>query len=296
MPLHRRPAPARLLILLLFALAFSLPASAVDSRPQPTGLYAATRAELASLPLTVRSEERGELLTAEVEGRLAIPFAEAAALGDPAAWCDFLPLTLNVKSCTWSQDAEGVVLSIYAGRKTFQPPEAATRLDYHIRVEESSPQRLRILLEAAEGPLGIRDSRIELAAAPAGAGTALRLVSSYKSSLRSRLATDTYLSTLGREKVGFSAAGEGPRLVRGVKGMIERNAMRYYLALQAYLDTRALPEAQRFEARLRAWFGLSERYRRQLHEVEEGEYLAAKRRERQEQARLQERFFRDARR
>lgn len=293
MPHPPHPVPARLLLLLLsLTLTFSTPAAAVEPCPQVPELHAGARAELANLPLSVRSEERGALLTAEVEGRLELPFTEvAAALADPAAWCDFIPLTLNVKTCTWRKEAQGTVLAIYAGRKAYQPPEAATRIDYRFTVQEASAQRLSILLEAPQGPLGIRDSRILLTAAPEGAGTALHLTSSSRSSLRSRLATDGYLATLGREKVGFSVTGrgaEGPRFVGGVRGMIERNAMRYYLALQAYLDTRQLPEQGRFEARLLRWFSLSERYRRQLHEVEEEEYLAAKRRERRDQVRLQE--------
>lgn len=212
-------------------------------------------------------------------------------MADPAAWCDFLPLTLNVKSCPWSTAPQGPLLTIYAGRKAYQPTGATTRMDYHFRVQEDSAQQLRLLLEAPAGPLGNRDSRLLLTAVPAPGGTTLRLVSSSRSSLRSRLATDTYLATLGREKIGFSATGGGPRgphYVRGVRGMIERNAMRYYLALQAYLDTRPLPESERFEARLLRWFQLTEGYRQQLHEMEQGEYLRAKRRERQDQARLQQ--------
>lgn len=291
MPHPLRPATNQLLLFLFLTLTLVSPAAA-GPRSQASELRAGARAELAELPLAVSSEERGNLLTAEVESRLDLPFAEvAAALTDPAAWCDFIPLTLNVKSCTWRREAQGTVLSIYAGRKAYQSPEAATRIDYRFTVQEASAQSMRILLESAEGPLGIRDSRILLSAAPAGEGTALRMTSSSRSSLRSRLATDGYLATLGREKVGFSVTdrgAEGPRFVGGVRGMIERNSMRYYLALQAYLDTRQLPEQERFESRLLRWFSLSERYRRQLHEVEEGEYLSAKRRERRDQVRLQE--------
>ncbi len=279
---------------MLLALCLCLPpfqGVALDLRPPSAPLTAGSRAELPDLPLAVRSEERGDLLAAEVEGRLEFPFAEvAAALADPAAWCDFLPLTLNVKSCTWSDGPEGPQLSIYAGRKTYQPTEATTRMDYRFRVQEPAVRQLRILLEAPAGPLGIRDSQIQLTVVEVEGGTALRLVSSSRSSLRSRVATDTYLATLGREKVGFSVTGDGPRgpqFVRGVRGMIERNVVRYYLALQSYLDTRKLPEPERFETRLLRWFSLTEVFRQQLHEMDQGEYLRAKRRERQDQARLQ---------
>jgi len=42
---------------------------------------------------------------------------------------------------------------------------------------------------------------------------------------------------VGSDKVGFSIVGQGadgqPTLVGGVRGMLERNTMRYYLAVDA---------------------------------------------------------------
>jgi hypothetical protein len=61
--------------------------------------------------------------------------------------------------------------------------------------------------------------------------------------------------------------------------MVERNAMRYYLAVVAYLGTLSLPSHERFEKRLADWFTFTERHTRQLHELEWTEYLAVKRRE-----------------
>jgi hypothetical protein len=90
-----------------------------------------------------------------------------------------------------------------------------------------------------------------------------------------------YLATIGRDKVGFSIVGSRadgqPIYVRGTRGVIERNTMRYYVAIEAYLGTLALPPAQQFERRLAAWFAGIERYPAQLHELERGEYLEMKR-------------------
>lgn len=47
--------------------------------------------------------------------------------------------------------------------------------------------------------------------------------------------------------------------------MIERNTMRYYLAIEAYLGAYTLPAAEQPERRLRDWFAAVERYPRQLH-------------------------------
>jgi hypothetical protein len=75
--------------------------------------------------------------------------------------------------------------------------------------------------------------------------------------------------------------------VEGVRGTIERNTMRYYLALEAVLETWDLPTNDRFEARIRRWFALTERYHPQLHEMNRAEYLQAKRQEHINQLRLQ---------
>jgi hypothetical protein len=61
--------------------------------------------------------------------------------------------------------------------------------------------------------------------------------------------------------------------------VVERNTMRYYLALEAYLDNLAVPPAQQFEQRLQSWYSATEMYPRQLHEVDLDAYLDMKRRE-----------------
>ena len=92
-----------------------------------------------------------------------------------------------------------------------------------------------------------------------------------------------YLATLGRNKVGFSVEGDGaggkPRPVRGMRGAIERNAMRYYLAIEAYLGALSVPSRQQADRRLMDWFDASERYPLQLREMRREEYLEMKRRE-----------------
>ena len=72
----------------------------------------------------------------------------------------------------------------------------------------------------------------------------------------------------------------------GVRGIVERNAVRYYLALDALLRTRRLPPGKRFEARIQTWFDLAARYP-PLREMEREQYLEIKRRERENRLRLQ---------
>lgn len=246
-----------------------------------------------STPLIhVRSEETGNLLTAEVFGKIGHPYLQVKeALTSPENWCEFAPLNLNVKACTAYPGDSGTILTLYIGRKTYQSPEATYIISYNFQVEESTADRFRVVMTAAKGPMGTRDYRMELTGEKAGKGTYFQFRSSYRESLRSRLATQGYLKTAGRHKVGFSIEGYSsdgePRYVRGIKGVLERNAMRNYLALKAYLETGQLPPDVRFEERIRYWFALTELYPLQLHEIDREEYLETKRRERYHQEELQ---------
>jgi hypothetical protein len=60
---------------------------------------------------------------------------------------------------------------------------------------------------------------------------------------------------------------------------VERNTMRYYLAIEAYLGALSAPPAAQLEQRLQDWFDATERFSRQLHELEKDEYLTMKRKE-----------------
>ena len=60
-----------------------------------------------------------------------------------------------------------------------------------------------------------------------------------------------------------------------MRGIVERNAMRQLLAVEAYLDTRAAA-AERDRARFERFHDLTERHAEQLRELERDEYLALK--------------------
>jgi hypothetical protein len=90
-----------------------------------------------------------------------------------------------------------------------------------------------------------------------------------------------YLATSGREKVGFTIVGrdaEGrPEYIDGLRGAVERYAMRLYLAINAYLEfVDERPELRR-ERNLRAWLDTIADYPRQLVEADRAAYFEAKR-------------------
>jgi hypothetical protein len=93
------------------------------------------------------------------------------------------------------------------------------------------------------------------------------------------VAIRSYLATSGRKKVGFSTAGRNsdgqPIYLGGIRGVIERNTMRYYLAIEAFLGAPESTPAQ-IEKRLNAWHTDVEQYPLQLHEMDRDTYLAMK--------------------
>jgi hypothetical protein len=102
-----------------------------------------------------------------------------------------------------------------------------------------------------------------------------------------------YLTSLGRDKRGFSVTGQNendePIYIDGMRGVIERNTMRYYLAVEAYLSTLATPPAEQLEQRLAHWQSAVQHYP-QLHELKPEEYLSMKRKEIQRQESAQGRL------
>jgi hypothetical protein len=61
-----------------------------------------------------------------------------------------------------------------------------------------------------------------------------------------------------------------------MRGVMERNTMRYYLAIEAYLGALGFPPGERPDRMVEQWFAAAERYPRQLHELEHDEYVAMK--------------------
>jgi len=226
-------------------------------------------------PLVLQSTQSGDHLEGEIYARVDQPYAALQkGLQGTDNWCGILILHLNVKMC----HAQPAGLDMALGRKYDQPVQDAYRLHFDYRPVASGADYLRTELTSAEGPLGTKDYRIAVEAAPMDAGHAMLHMSyAYGFGFTARVAMNTYLSTVGAEKVGFSADGKDadgkPAYVGGVRGLVERNTMRYYLAIDDYV---AAPAPDQLEQRLNTWFDATERYPRQLHEMEKADYIAMK--------------------
>jgi hypothetical protein len=236
-------------------------------------------------PLYMDSSETSGGVTGDIYALIKYPFATArAALNGPARWCDILILHLNTKYCRASTDSHGSVLQVNIGRKQEQPVNEAYRVDFAYRVAAETPGYLKVMLTADEGPLSTRDYRIILEAVPVDeGGTFIHFTYSYAYGIAGRLAMQAYLGSIGSGKVGFTVVGKEsdgrPLHIGGMRGLVERNTMRYYLAIEVFLGALSAPPQARPEKRLRDWFAAVERYPRQLHELEQGEYLDMKRKE-----------------
>lgn len=242
-------------------------------------------------PIYLDSSESGGSVRVDMYGVFNQPFSSVKeAVQSPANWCELAFLHLNTKACTSTRGGDQSFVTIYSGRKYYQPPSEAYPLKLKFRVLAQQPRYTDIALSADEGPLGTSNHRMRLEAAPLDARrTFVHFSYAYKYGSMARMATRTYFSTIGRDKVGFSVVKKGGknRYVEGERAAIERNTVRYYLALEAFIDTMGAPEAQRFEQRLSRWYDLTAKYPRQLKEVEKSEYLANKRREHKNEIKLQ---------
>ena len=243
--------------------------------------------------LYLESAESPNDLTSEIYAVVEYPFATVnAALNNPAHWCDVLILHINVKSCHASSSKANTVIAINLGRKFYQPLVDAFRLEFNYRAAITTLDYFALELKAKDGPLSTHDYRIRIEATPIDAGrTFLHFTYAYAFGTTGRLAMQGYLLTIGRDKVGFTITGKlpngQPTYIQGIRGAVERNTMRYYLAVDAYLAALSTPHEGRLDARLLHWYNATEQYARQLHEVERGDYFVMKRKEyrRQQEAR-----------
>jgi hypothetical protein len=296
-----RPGAQPLALLLLAWLCAPAGAAAAERSPDAGATlqarYAALHERLDHSPffqaLYVESLEDPDASRGDVYAVVDYPIATVSdALASPAHWCDVLILHPNVKYCRPVSRDGRTLLSVAIGRKHDQPLYSTSRVEFDYSVAASRPGYLDVELNARQGPLGTGNYRISFEAV--GVETKhsfVHLQYSYTHDAAARAAMQMYLATTGRGKVGFTLidgpGGTPPRLVDGVRGASERNAMRYYLAIDAYLGTLPVPASERFERSIERWFAATERYPRQFHEIDRDDYLEMKRGEYQRQRTLQ---------
>jgi hypothetical protein len=269
-------------------LCFTGTAAAMETTSGAAALrasYAALRSEIEKKkfgePLHLQSTQGSNTLRGDVHALIVYPFEKVqTALGDPKNWCDILILHPNVKRCRLNSIGAPAEPSM-----TVNLGSANLAVQFAYKAAAATTDYLDVRLHSSTGPFGTSDYRIRVEAAPMDAQhTILHLGYSHAYGVRAKLAMEAYFSTLARGKVGFTVidknAQGGPVYVSGLRGGLERNAMRYYASVESYLHALSAPPQQQLERRLRRWFAYTERYPLQLQE--ETGYLDVKRKEAQQ--------------
>lgn len=264
--------------------------------------YAALRPQLERSPFERPLHLESAALSGSVRGDIFAlmdrPLVTiTGSLTNPASWCDVLLLHPNVKFCRTDSRGERAVLRVAMATKRDQTLENAHTVEFNCSVVVPLADYTEAELIAARGPLGTRNYRIAMQAVAVESGqTFLHLQYSFGYGFQARFAMGLYLATAGSDKVGFTMVTPSddrpPQPVRGIRGAVERNVMRYYLAVDAHVAALAAPEPERFERSLELWFDATEAYATQLHEMDRDAYLSMKRQEYQRQQTLNQPIIR----
>lgn len=240
-------------------------------------------------PIHLESSDQTGELKGDIYALVEQPFVVVtAALQGMDHWCDMLTLHMNVKSCRVSSPPLQDTLSLDIGRKFDQPLADAYPFEFRYVVRASTSDYLQAGISAATGPLGTSDYHFLLEVTSLDERRSfLHMSYAYSYGFVARMAMNGYLATIGRDKVGFTVTGRAddgePIFIGSSLGVIERNTMRYYLAIEAYLGALSVPPPKRREQRLRDWYAGIERYPVQLHELSREGYLKMKHAENERQ-------------
>jgi hypothetical protein len=245
------------------------------------------------VPIYLESNDNGNLLHVDLYSILDYPFdGIERAMQSPSAWCEITSLMLNIKASTYCKTSDQWHLTLYTGKKNYQPPKDAFKQDFGFRIATLEPGYMDIVLNSKEGPFFTKDHRIRFEAAPLDEKrTFMHFSYDYSCGFFARAAIKTYYETIGHDKKGFSIVSfdkkGSPVYQSGIKGAEERNAVRCYLGIRTYMDTLNISTGQKFEEQLNRWYDMTQKFPVQLHEEEKGEYLDNKRREHNNQLTLQ---------
>lgn len=247
-------------------------------------------------PLFLESFEKDGRLHVDVYGIFDYPFGTIAEeLDVPANWCDIAPLHPNVKACTYRELDGKWLLTLYLGRKDNQSLEDAHQIVCRYRNLQRQQGYLDVLLHADQGPYGTTNHSMRFEALSLDDGrTFVHASYAFSDSAALRLAAKIYFATLGWNKVGFTVTGidtkGAPVYIGGPRGAVERNAARYYFAIQSFMNTLRYPEAVRFKMMAIDWYNLTIPHKKQLFDLDRKDYLLFKTTEHLHQVNLQRRI------
>ena len=232
-------------------------------------------------PLLLSSQEAGDMLHGDLYASLDASLGALAPLaGSAERWCEILLLLSNAKACQVVPGSQPARLQLRISSSKTADSSGASETEFNLSTNTAEPDWVTATLRAADGPTGTRDIQLQLQAIPQPGGHSfIHLHYGYTTQWLGRVAMQGYLQTLGRGKTGFTQVPDGDHSVAigGVRGVIERNTMRYFLGLECALQHANQAEPQRFGQMAACWWGAVEQYPQTLHEMGREEYLAMKR-------------------
>jgi hypothetical protein len=241
-------------------------------------------------PFYLKANVQDELTTGDAYADL--PYAYPLVSGTlvaPLQLCKAIMLHINVKGCVVEdRNHAKPIIKMYVGTKEYQNPEHAFKVSYEFTVDDHNDKYTLISMIAEKGPLNTENIAIYVECLAITPKTSfMHFTYSARYGSLARLALNTYLATLGRHKVGFTATGTDkhgePIYIKGIQGVVERNTMRYFFALESYFDTYNKP----YDASLNRWFDYVDKYPKQLYEMPRDEYIKAKHHELRDTEQLQ---------
>lgn len=233
-------------------------------------------------PLRLESSDRDRRARGEVLALLEQALTDLdRALQDPWRWCEIMLLTPSISRCE-VQDDNPPRLEVRLARRFDQMPQEGIAAQFAFHRQASDAHYSAVRLEADEGPIGTSDYRIEVEAlALDPERSVVRMAYSYRYGLMASLASKAYLAGKGGGKVGFTRIGgaQDDARIGGMRGSVERNAMRYYLAIEAHVAQAVVgPEApsSRLAGSLERWLEAIARHPHQLAETDPKAYRRVK--------------------
>ncbi|QJW85230.1 hypothetical protein HK414_22905 [Ramlibacter terrae] len=227
--------------------------------------------------LHIDSSEASNALQGDVYAVIEHPFEKVRdALKEPSAWCDVMLLPFNTKYCR----AGGEGLAVRIGRKYNQPVEQAFRIGFQFNnVAATSDYRNPPQRGAGPG----RHARLP---DPPGGGAHRQRPHLHAPELCVRLwlreqdGHEHVPVHRGRRQDRVQRDGQGcerPAAVHRGHARRDRTQCHALLpAIDAYPDN---PGDQQVEQRIQQWFTATEKYPRQLREMDRATYVAMKRSE-----------------
>jgi hypothetical protein len=235
-----------------------------------------------ALPVYFESSVDKNYAGAEIYGIIYHPFEKVKKeLSTHSNWCDIVLLHTNVRACTYSKTVRNSMITLYNVNRHYHHLNDAYLMNFIFGPISDQPSFFDVEMTAESGPFSSRDHKFRLRAIPLDAGrTFIQLVYSYRYNSFQYLAMKSFFALFGAGNVGFTVTASdsqnNPVYVSGVRGAIERNIMRYYLAFLAFFDSLDLPQNQRVEQRFGIWYDFTSKYKKQFPEMDKREYIQMK--------------------